>query len=134
MEEFIWSSFKAHVQISFEACRNDVETCENACLDNVLKVSFKIFLRFEAFWILDLRKHCAEKGSRAKRVMIARGAMWTPSIFSKEEVSFEEMLRSYVRRAVQTNATYQNTKWLLSQMLAARKRASWCQRALREST
>ena len=45
--------------------------------------------------------------------------MWTPSIFSKEPVAFEDMVRSYVRAAVVTNSTYQNTKWVLSQMLAA---------------
>lgn len=54
-------------------------------------------------------------------VMIARGAMWNPSIFCRQGVeppSFEEVVRSYTQRAIQTNATYQNTKWVLSQMLA----------------
>ena len=50
--------------------------------------------------------------------MIARGALWNPSIFSTKPPSFEEMVKSYVRSAVATNSTYQNTKWVLSQMLA----------------
>jgi len=53
-------------------------------------------------------------------IMIARGALWNPSIFcrGREPPSFEEVVRSYTRTAVAANATYQNTKWLLSQMLA----------------
>eukprot|EP00930_Biecheleria_cincta_P088277 TRINITY_DN77508_c0_g1_i1.p1 TRINITY_DN77508_c0_g1~~TRINITY_DN77508_c0_g1_i1.p1 ORF type:complete len:453 (+),score=78.76 TRINITY_DN77508_c0_g1_i1:28-1359(+) len=53
-------------------------------------------------------------------VMIARGALWNPSIFcrKREPPSFEEMVRSYVRSAAATNATYQNTKWVLSQIFA----------------
>lgn len=30
----------------------------------------------------------------------------------------KDMVKSYVRSAVATNSTYQNTKWVLSQMLA----------------
>merc|ERR1712232_377815 len=53
-------------------------------------------------------------------IMIARGAMWNPSIFCKnrEVPSFEDVAQSYVRAAVQANATYQNTKWVLASMLA----------------
>lgn len=53
-------------------------------------------------------------------VMIARGALWNPSIFcrDREAPPFEEVVRSYTRAAVQANSSYQNTKWVLSQMLA----------------
>lgn len=69
--------------------------------------------QIDEFW-----KHCKEKGCRPSGVMIARGALWNPSIFSREPPAFDEMVRSYVRSAVATNSTYQNTKWVLSQMLA----------------
>mmetsp|Transcript_97029 Transcript_97029/g.244656 ORF Transcript_97029/g.244656 Transcript_97029/m.244656 type:complete len:452 (-) Transcript_97029:90-1445(-) len=53
-------------------------------------------------------------------VMVARGALWNPSIFCRacEPPSFEEMVRSFAHEAVRANASYQNTKWVLSQMLA----------------
>merc|ERR1740122_176607 len=54
-------------------------------------------------------------------VMVARGALWNPSIFCRggqEVPAFEEVVRSYTRAAVRANSTYQNTKWVLSQMLA----------------
>jgi len=54
-------------------------------------------------------------------LMIARGAMWNPSIFCRGERKpppFEEVVRGYVRAAVRANSTYQNTKWVLTQMLA----------------
>ncbi|CAE7836554.1 DUS2, partial [Symbiodinium necroappetens] len=67
--------------------------------------------------IAEFWKHCG-KGSDAAAgcpagVMIARGALWNPSIFcregSREPPGFEEMVQSYVRTAVATNANYQNT-------------------------
>jgi len=54
-------------------------------------------------------------------LMIARGALWNPAIFHRgegEPPQFEEVVRRYVRTAVSVNATYQNTKWALSQILA----------------
>ncbi|CAK0818113.1 unnamed protein product [Prorocentrum cordatum] len=54
-------------------------------------------------------------------IMIARGALWNPSIFCRDASvvpSFEDMVRNYVRAAVRANSTYQNCKWVLSQMLA----------------
>jgi tRNA-dihydrouridine synthase 2 len=54
-------------------------------------------------------------------IMIARGALWNPSIFCREASeapSYEDMVRNYVRAAVRANSTYQNCKWVLSQMLA----------------
>lgn len=53
-------------------------------------------------------------------VMVARGAMWNPSIFCRnsEAPSFEEVVKKYTRTAVLSNSTYQNTKWVLASMLA----------------
>jgi len=55
-------------------------------------------------------------------LMIARGAMWDPSIFCRPGVRvpppFEEVVKSYTRLAVSSNSTYQNTKWVLNTMLA----------------
>mmetsp|Transcript_43225 Transcript_43225/g.92466 ORF Transcript_43225/g.92466 Transcript_43225/m.92466 type:complete len:443 (-) Transcript_43225:43-1371(-) len=53
-------------------------------------------------------------------IMIARGALWNPSIFCKtsEPPGFEDVVRKYTEAAVSANCSYQNTKWVLSQMLA----------------
>eukprot|EP00927_Polykrikos_kofoidii_P048712 TRINITY_DN42935_c0_g1_i1.p1 TRINITY_DN42935_c0_g1~~TRINITY_DN42935_c0_g1_i1.p1 ORF type:complete len:458 (-),score=75.08 TRINITY_DN42935_c0_g1_i1:41-1414(-) len=53
-------------------------------------------------------------------VMIARGAMWNPSIFCRnvEPPSLEAVVQRYVRSAVAVNNTYQNTKWVVASMLA----------------
>merc|ERR1712039_1014243 len=52
--------------------------------------------------------------------MIARGALWNPSIFLKDEPKpLEEVTRNYVEAALRGNATYQNTKWVLNEMLTA---------------
>ncbi|CAE7031671.1 DUS2 [Symbiodinium sp. CCMP2592] len=77
--------------------------------------------------IAEFWKHCGKGSDTAAGcpagVMIARGALWNPSIFCREGSSeppgFEEMIQSYVRTAVATNANYQNTKWVLGQMLVA---------------
>ncbi|CAK9079798.1 tRNA-dihydrouridine(20) synthase [NAD(P)+]-like (Dihydrouridine synthase 2) (tRNA-dihydrouridine synthase 2-like) [Durusdinium trenchii] len=92
--------------------------------------------QIDEFW-----KHCSEKECQVSGVMIARGSMrvsvlqvwglwvfsfsrlnrgalWNPSIFSRDPPNFDDMVKSYVRSAVATNSTYQNTKWVLSQMLA----------------
>ncbi|CAE7295677.1 DUS2 [Symbiodinium natans] len=90
--------------------------------------------------IAEFWKHCAatdangaaQAGGRPTGpagIMIARG-VWNRTIFCRqgakaiggvEAPGFEEMIRSYVRTAVATNASYQNTKWVLGlgQMMVA---------------
>lgn len=53
-------------------------------------------------------------------VMVARGALWNPAIFyrSGPQPDFQEVVKGYVASAVASNCTYQNTKYVLSQMLA----------------
>lgn len=90
--------------------------------------------QIDAFW-----KHCAENGCRSTAgplsatgvdqadewrgpagIMIARGAMWNPSIFcrSGEAPCFEEVVRRYTATAVTCNEPYQNTKYVLASMLS----------------
>merc|ERR1711971_1487941 len=53
-------------------------------------------------------------------IMIARGALWNPSIFSKDEPKpLEHVASNYLEAALRGNATYQNTKWVLNEMLTA---------------
>ncbi|KAI9297295.1 FMN-linked oxidoreductase [Neoconidiobolus thromboides FSU 785] len=50
-------------------------------------------------------------------VMIARGAMKNPSIFSKDGlVDFKQTVAKYIQHATDLNFLYQNTKYTLSQM------------------
>mmetsp|Transcript_155558 Transcript_155558/g.270647 ORF Transcript_155558/g.270647 Transcript_155558/m.270647 type:complete len:441 (-) Transcript_155558:38-1360(-) len=63
---------------------------------------------------------CLSTARGPAALMIARGAMWNPSIFCRCEAdapSTDAMLRSYVLAAVRWNSTYQNTKWVLNEML-----------------
>ncbi|KAM9302136.1 tRNA-dihydrouridine(20) synthase [NAD(P)+]-like [Gastrophryne carolinensis] len=54
----------------------------------------------------------------ASSVMIARAAMWNPSIFRKEGMlSIEDVMRDYIKHAVRYDNHYSNTKYCLCQML-----------------
>jgi len=75
--------------------------------------------QIDEFW-----KHCRgsqelEKARGPTGVMVARGALWNPSIFARDSaVDFDDVVRGYTRAAVRTNNSYQNTKWVLASMLA----------------
>lgn len=80
--------------------------------------------QIDEFWKF-CHTNCQSTSSRPEAgpagVMIARGALWNPSIFcrgDKISPSFQEEVRSYTRASVRGNATYQNCKWMLSQVLA----------------
>ncbi|KAM4614076.1 tRNA-dihydrouridine(20) synthase [NAD(P)+]-like [Discoglossus pictus] len=54
----------------------------------------------------------------ASSVMLARAAMWNPSIFRQQgALPLEEVMCDYIRHAVQYNNHYTNTKYCLCQML-----------------
>ncbi|XP_021112478.1 tRNA-dihydrouridine(20) synthase [NAD(P)+]-like isoform X4 [Heterocephalus glaber] len=54
----------------------------------------------------------------ASSVMVARAAMWNPSIFLKDGLRpLEEVMQKYIRYAVQYDNHYTNTKYCLCQML-----------------
>ncbi|XP_063309636.1 tRNA-dihydrouridine(20) synthase [NAD(P)+]-like [Pelobates fuscus] len=54
----------------------------------------------------------------ASSVMIARAAMWNPSIFREKGIlPLEEVIRDYIRIAINYDNHYTNTKYCLCQML-----------------
>ncbi|XP_053305544.1 tRNA-dihydrouridine(20) synthase [NAD(P)+]-like [Spea bombifrons] len=54
----------------------------------------------------------------ASSVMVARAAMWNPSVFRKEgHLNLEEIMRDYIKLALQYDNHYTNTKYCLCQML-----------------
>nr|XP_009429259.2 tRNA-dihydrouridine(20) synthase [NAD(P)+]-like isoform X4 [Pan troglodytes] len=58
------------------------------------------------------------QATAASSVMVARAAMWNPSIFLKEGLRpLEEVMQKYIRYAVQYDNHYTNTKYCLCQML-----------------
>uniref|UniRef100_A0A673UJU3 Dihydrouridine synthase 2 n=1 Tax=Suricata suricatta TaxID=37032 RepID=A0A673UJU3_SURSU len=58
------------------------------------------------------------RATAASSVMLARAAMWNPSIFLKEGLRpLEEVMEKYIRYAVQYENHYTNTKYCLCQML-----------------
>ncbi|XP_075621460.1 tRNA-dihydrouridine(20) synthase [NAD(P)+]-like isoform X3 [Balearica regulorum gibbericeps] len=59
-----------------------------------------------------------QKATAASSVMIARAAMWNPSIFRKEGLfSLKELMQDYIKYAVRYDNHYTNTKYCLCQML-----------------
>ncbi|XP_045149582.1 tRNA-dihydrouridine(20) synthase [NAD(P)+]-like isoform X2 [Echinops telfairi] len=58
------------------------------------------------------------RATAASSVMVARAAMWNPSIFLKAGLRpLEEVMHKYIRYAVQYDNHYTNTKYCLCQML-----------------
>ncbi|XP_056382412.1 tRNA-dihydrouridine(20) synthase [NAD(P)+]-like [Hyla sarda] len=54
----------------------------------------------------------------ASSVMIARAAMWNPSVFRRAgPLPLEDVMRDYIRHAVMYNNHYTNTKYCLCQMM-----------------
>ncbi|POI28372.1 hypothetical protein CIB84_007877, partial [Bambusicola thoracicus] len=59
-----------------------------------------------------------QKATAASSVMIARAAMWNPSIFRKEgPFPLKEVMQDYIKYAVRYDNHYTNTKYCLCQML-----------------
>mmetsp|Transcript_77892 Transcript_77892/g.167089 ORF Transcript_77892/g.167089 Transcript_77892/m.167089 type:complete len:445 (-) Transcript_77892:26-1360(-) len=58
-------------------------------------------------------------------IMIARGAIWNPAIFhrrvpgtsTKEPPEYDDVVRNYLHTAARVNNCFQNTKWVLREML-----------------
>lgn len=59
-----------------------------------------------------------QKATAASSVMIARAAMWNPSIFRKEgPFPLRKVMQDYIKYAVRYDNHYTNTKYCLCQML-----------------
>merc|ERR1712066_1149355 len=54
-------------------------------------------------------------------VMIARGALWNPAIFCRKdgacEPEYDEVVRNYIQTALSVNNCWNNTKWVLREMM-----------------
>lgn len=53
----------------------------------------------------------------ASSVMVARGAIWNASIFSREGTPFEEVKREYVRKSILWDLDVKSTKYTLKEMI-----------------
>uniref|UniRef100_A0A8C8RCJ7 Dihydrouridine synthase 2 n=1 Tax=Pelusios castaneus TaxID=367368 RepID=A0A8C8RCJ7_9SAUR len=59
-----------------------------------------------------------QQATAASSVMVARAAMWNPSIFRKEGLCpLKEVMQEYIKYAVRYDNHYTNTKYCLCQML-----------------
>jgi len=57
--------------------------------------------------------------SRPAALMIARGALWNPGIFARENApGFDEVVRSYIRTAASVGNPFESTKWGLKEMVS----------------
>merc|ERR1712032_128015 len=50
-------------------------------------------------------------------IMIARGAIWNPAIFSSDTTDYSENIRHYISTALNVNGSLSNVKWTLKEML-----------------
>ncbi|KAL7978818.1 hypothetical protein Chor_013307, partial [Crotalus horridus] len=59
-----------------------------------------------------------QEATSASSVMVARAAMWNPSIFRKEgSLPLKDVMQEYIKYAVRYDNHYTNTKYCLCQML-----------------
>lgn len=59
----------------------------------------------------------AKEATHADSVMVARGAQWNPSAFRKEGLlPFDTVVRVYLKKAIDLNNLFQNTKYVLLSM------------------
>jgi tRNA-dihydrouridine synthase 2 len=66
------------------------------------------------FFLIDIEM--AKKRTGVSSVMVARGALWNPSIFRPNPLSKDLVIQEFVRYSVKWESVYQNTKYVLSKM------------------
>lgn len=91
------------------------ELCSAVQIPIIANGDFWSRSRITEFW-RQQEAASGKDGARPAGVMIARGALWNPSIFSKEDVSFDDAVREYVRTAISTGNAFENSKWALREM------------------
>lgn len=87
------------------------ELCSAVRIPVIANGDFLSRQRIGEFW---QQQESAFAGPSA--IMIARGALWNPAIFSREEVGFDEMVQRYASTAERVENTFSNTKWVLREM------------------
>ncbi|KAL7316033.1 tRNA-dihydrouridine synthase 2 [Mucor circinelloides] len=74
-----------------------------------------VIVNGDVFQWSDVEK--AKQITNADSVMIARGAQWNPSAFRKEGLlPFETVVRTYIKKAIDMDNLFQNTKYVLLSM------------------
>jgi tRNA-dihydrouridine synthase len=58
-----------------------------------------------------------KKRTKASSMMIARGAMWNPTIFQRTMLPLYDVIKEYVKIARSYNNRWPNTKYVINQML-----------------
>ncbi|KAI8990752.1 hypothetical protein BDF20DRAFT_903789 [Mycotypha africana] len=74
-----------------------------------------VIVNGDVFQYSDIQK--AKEVTHADSVMIARGAQWNASAFRKEGLlPFQTVVKEYLKKAVQLDNLYQNTKYVILSM------------------
>jgi tRNA-dihydrouridine synthase 2 len=80
-------------------------------------VSIPVIANGDLFTMDDIDRLRADKGSSCSSFMIARGAMWNPSVFRKEgPLPIRQIMIEYLKLAIENDANYNNLKYTLLQM------------------
>ncbi|KAL1919035.1 uncharacterized protein VTP21DRAFT_2416 [Calcarisporiella thermophila] len=87
-------------------------------------ISVPVIANGDVFNYSDIEKVCSSTGAHS--AMIARGAQDNPSVFRAEGlIPLEEVVRAYVKKSVDIDNPYQNTKYTLMQMCAPLSKTSY---------
>lgn len=103
------SALAVHCRTVAERPRDPAHWDRLPLIRSTLSPAIPLIANGDVFQYSDFQRVRTETG--ASSVMVARGAMWNPSIFRAEgALPLDEVISRYIRLAVDTDAVYQNTK------------------------
>ncbi|KAI8069837.1 uncharacterized protein B0P05DRAFT_551107 [Gilbertella persicaria] len=93
---------------NWDALKDIVQTVKSV-------TNIPVIVNGDVFEYADFEK--AKAMTNADSVMVARGAQWNPSAFRKEGLlPFETVVRAYIKKAIDLDNLFQNTKYVLLSM------------------
>lgn len=108
------SALTVHGRTVAERPRNPAHWDQIKTISSAL--SIPVIANGDCFSYADMQK--MKESTGASSVMIARAAMWNASVFrSSGPLPLHDIIKMYLRKAVDTDSPYQNTKYVVMEML-----------------
>lgn len=103
------SALAVHCRTVAERPRDPAHWDRLPLVRSALSPAIPLIANGDVFQYADFARVKQETG--ASSAMVARGAMWNPSVFRAEGMlPLDDVIKRYIRLAVDTEAVYQNTK------------------------